>query len=135
MGSTPSTEMYFRYYQCWWPATRTRRWPAPRPYILPCAGVPVTIYQGQLDLICCTLGVDAWLKRLKWPGLPAFQAAPHEPFYAHGGRRGGDKTAGFMRRHQNLAMYYVMSAGAHGKQGQFRHLTVCPGLASSCSRS
>ena len=75
-------------------------------------GVPVTIYQGQLDLICCTLGVDSWLKRLKWPGLAAFQAAPQEPFYAHGARREDDKTAGFVRRHENLAMYYIMSAGA-----------------------
>ncbi len=73
------------------------------------AGVPVTIYQGQLDLICCTLGVETWLQRLKWPGMAAFDAAPHEPFYAHGHK---DSTAGFSRRHQNLAMYYVMSAGA-----------------------
>ena len=73
-------------------------------------GVPVTIYQGQLDLICCTLGVETWLQRLKWPGLAAFNAAPHEPFYAH---HHEDSTAGFMRRHENLAMYYVMSAGAN----------------------
>ena len=72
------------------------------------AGVPVTIYQGQLDLICCTLGVETWLQRLKWPGMAAFNAAPHEPFYAHGHK----DTAGFSRRHENLAMYYVMSAGA-----------------------
>ena len=67
----------------------------------------MTIYQGQLDLICCTLGVEAWLQRLAWPGLPAFQAARRRPFY-HGSSK---QTAGFVRRHRNLAMWYIMDAG------------------------
>jgi len=83
------------------------------------AGVPVTIYQGQLDLSCCTLGVETWLQRLKWPGMAAFNAAPHEPFYAHGHE---DSTAGFSRRHQNFAMYYIMSAGAPESFGRLSEI-------------
>lgn len=29
------------------------------------AGVNVTIYSGQLDLICCTTGTEAWVQKLK----------------------------------------------------------------------
>lgn len=76
------------------------------------AGVPVTIYQGQLDLICCTLGVDTWLQRLKWPGLQAFQAAPRKAFYREN-EDAPSTTAGFVRRHKHLAMYYILEAGAH----------------------
>jgi carboxypeptidase C (cathepsin A) len=35
----------------------------------------VTIYNGQLDLICCTLGVYQWLTRLQWDGLADFKKA------------------------------------------------------------
>ena len=74
------------------------------------AGVPVTIYQGQLDLICCTLGVDTWLQRLTWSGLQGFQAAARKPFYRED-QEDGQSTAGFVRGHKNLAMYYIMEAG------------------------
>ena len=91
----------------------------------------MTIYQGQLDLICCTLGVETWLQRLKWPGMVAFNAAPHEPFYAHGHDH---STAGFSRRHQNLAMYYVMSAGALRYPLPCSVLSSCHCVATSCQR-
>ncbi|KAK7261287.1 hypothetical protein RIF29_27596 [Crotalaria pallida] len=35
-------------------------------------GVNVTVYSGQLDLICATMGTEAWLKKLLWEGLPNF---------------------------------------------------------------
>ncbi|KAK9823746.1 hypothetical protein WJX72_005120 [[Myrmecia] bisecta] len=72
------------------------------------AGVPVTIYNGQLDLICCTLGVDAWLTQLKWSGSAAFNAAKRRPLYAH---RHSKATGAFFKAHANLAMYYIMGAG------------------------
>ena len=43
----------------------------------------MTVYQGQLDLICCTLGVDTWLQRLTWDGMAGFRSAPRRPIYAH----------------------------------------------------
>eukprot|EP00850_Spirogloea_muscicola_P023573 SM000368S13756 [mRNA] locus=s368:11697:13671:- [translate_table: standard] len=69
-------------------------------------GVNVTIYSGQLDLICCTLGTDAWLQRLSWEGLQAFNAAPRAPLYCNKG-----STQAFVKRFHNLAFYWVMNAG------------------------
>ena len=45
------------------------------------AGVPVTVYQGQLDLICCTIGAEAWMQRLRWRSMKKFVAGPRRPFY------------------------------------------------------
>eukprot|EP00884_Botryococcus_braunii_P006027 jgi/Botrbrau1/15425/Bobra.43_2s0051.1 len=39
------------------------------------SGLPVTIYNGQLDLICCTLGVYQWLTRVNWTGMDEFKRA------------------------------------------------------------
>ncbi len=71
-------------------------------------GVPVTVYNGQLDLICCTLGTDAWMDQLKWKGAADFKAASSQPFYVKGHR---PQTAGFFKAHKNLAMYIVLNAG------------------------
>lgn len=68
----------------------------------------MTVYNGQLDLICCTLGTDAWMEQLKWEGLSAFKAAAAKPFYVKGDTA---RTAGFFKAHKNLAMYIVLSAG------------------------
>lgn len=72
------------------------------------AGVPITIYTGQLDLICCTAGLEDWLARSTWQGLQDFQAAPRKPIYTV--KDSGD-TAGFFKRHGNLQVYYIMGAG------------------------
>ena len=69
--------------------------------------MPVVIYNGQLDLICCTLGVDLWLDKLQWEGLPAFQALRPQP--VHSGKT--RKTTAFTKQHQNLVMYTVLDAG------------------------
>lgn len=41
------------------------------------AGIPVTVYEGQLDLICCTLGAQAWMVSVASPGsgMPYLTAA------------------------------------------------------------
>lgn len=69
----------------------------------------MAIYNGQLDLICSTLGLDAWLPKLEWPGLGAFQSANPSPIYALGAA--GKRTTGFLRRHENLSLYIILSAG------------------------
>ena len=51
-----------------------------------------------------------WLQRLKWQGLQAFQEAPRKAFYREG-EDGAGSTAGFVRRHKHLAMYYILEAG------------------------
>jgi len=52
----------------------------------------VTVYQGQLDLICCTLGADAWMAKLRWRGMRDFRSAERRPFYADGPPSGEDGT-------------------------------------------
>ena len=47
----------------------------------------VTVYNGQLDLICCTLGTERWMARLKWPGMAAFYATPKVRAAARPGTR------------------------------------------------
>ncbi len=46
--------------------------------ILQTSEVQVIVYQGQLDLICATSGVLAWMQRLTWPGKQNFDAAERE---------------------------------------------------------
>ncbi|GLU19278.1 hypothetical protein SLE2022_355390 [Rubroshorea leprosula] len=70
-------------------------------------GVNVTIYNGQLDLICATRGTEAWVEKLKWEGLQNFQSKARSPLYC-----GGDKvTKGFIKSYQNLHFYWILGAG------------------------
>ncbi|KAF4360307.1 hypothetical protein F8388_020598 [Cannabis sativa] len=70
-------------------------------------GVNVTIYSGQLDLICATKGTEAWVKKLKWEGLQIFLSKDRTPLYC--GK--GGPTKGFMSSHQNLHFYWILGAG------------------------
>uniref|UniRef100_A0A7C9D4V7 Carboxypeptidase n=1 Tax=Opuntia streptacantha TaxID=393608 RepID=A0A7C9D4V7_OPUST len=70
-------------------------------------GVNVTIYNGQLDLICATKGTQAWVKKLKWEGLKSFEEKSRTPLYC--GEELG--TKGFKRSHQNLHFYWILGAG------------------------
>ncbi|XP_057456049.1 serine carboxypeptidase-like 51 [Lotus japonicus] len=70
-------------------------------------GVNVTVYNGQLDLICATKGTEAWLKKLKWEGLENFLRKDRTPLYC-----GSDKTTkGFARSYKNLHFYWILRAG------------------------
>jgi len=71
-------------------------------------GVMVTVYNGQLDVICCTPGTEAWMAKLGWPQLKAFNSSPREPIYP---AKGSKHTGAFVKRRGNLAMYYVLGAG------------------------
>ncbi|ESW22132.1 hypothetical protein PHAVU_005G130000 [Phaseolus vulgaris] len=70
-------------------------------------GVNVTVYNGQVDLICATKGTEAWLKKLKWEGLESFLEKDRTPIYC-----GSDKTTkGFFKSHKNLHFYWILGAG------------------------
>lgn len=70
-------------------------------------GVNVTIYNGQVDVICATKGTEAWVEKLKWGGLQSFLSKERTPLYC-----GEDKvTRGFFRSHQNLHFYWILGAG------------------------
>ncbi|XP_052194668.1 serine carboxypeptidase-like 51 [Diospyros lotus] len=70
-------------------------------------GVNVTIYNGQLDVICATKGTEAWLDKLKWEGLETFLGMDRTPIFC-----GGDKvTKGFTKSYKNLHFYWILGAG------------------------
>nr|XP_043632037.1 serine carboxypeptidase-like 51 [Erigeron canadensis] len=71
------------------------------------AGVNVTVYNGQLDLICATKGAEAWVEKLKWEGLNTFLSMDRTPMYC-----GGDKkTRGFVKSYKNFHFYWILEAG------------------------
>ncbi|XP_057954452.1 serine carboxypeptidase-like 51 isoform X2 [Malania oleifera] len=70
-------------------------------------GVNVTVYNGQLDLICATKGTEAWIEKLKWEGLNGFLNQKRTPLYCddHEG------TTGFTKAYKNLHFYWILDAG------------------------
>ncbi|KAK1284706.1 Serine carboxypeptidase-like 51 [Acorus calamus] len=69
-------------------------------------GVNVTVYNGQVDVICSTKGTEAWVQKLKWEGLKIFTNLKRTPLYC-----GGDDTKGFTRSYQNFHFYWILGAG------------------------
>ncbi|KAK1409965.1 hypothetical protein QVD17_36496 [Tagetes erecta] len=71
------------------------------------AGVQVTVYNGQTDLICATKGVEAWVEKLKWKGLKTFLEMDRTPMYC-----GDDKgTKAFTKSYKNFHFYWILNAG------------------------
>ncbi|KAF8039525.1 hypothetical protein BT93_B1903 [Corymbia citriodora subsp. variegata] len=74
-------------------------------------GVNVTIYNGQLDLICATKGAEAWIKKLEWEGLKTFLSLERTPLYCGTGSGTGSGTKAFKRSYKNLHFYWILGAG------------------------
>ncbi|KAG9263995.1 retinoid-inducible serine carboxypeptidase [Astyanax mexicanus] len=72
------------------------------------AGVNVTVYNGQLDLIVDTMGQELWVKKLKWEGLQKFNqmkwTALEDPESA-------GQTGAFYKTYKNFAFYWILKAG------------------------
>lgn len=72
------------------------------------AGVNVTVYNGQLDLIVDTMGQEQWVKQLKWAGLPSFNklrwTAVDDPALP-------GVTGAFYKTYKNFAFYWILKAG------------------------
>ncbi|RWR94805.1 serine carboxypeptidase-like protein 51 [Cinnamomum micranthum f. kanehirae] len=71
-------------------------------------GVNVTVYNGQLDLICATKGTEAWLQKLKWDGLKKFTNLDRTPLFCNSGPK---DTRGFRKSYKNLHFYWILGAG------------------------
>eukprot|EP01118_Nematostelium_gracile_P004704 TRINITY_DN15631_c0_g1_i1.p1 TRINITY_DN15631_c0_g1~~TRINITY_DN15631_c0_g1_i1.p1 ORF type:complete len:443 (+),score=123.28 TRINITY_DN15631_c0_g1_i1:46-1329(+) len=69
------------------------------------AGIPVVIYNGDLDLICNWVGGSMWTNSMSWPGQSAFQAAQMKPWLVNGVAAGQAKSA------QGLTFVRVYQAG------------------------
>ncbi|XP_029014868.1 retinoid-inducible serine carboxypeptidase isoform X2 [Betta splendens] len=72
------------------------------------AGVNVTVYNGQLDLIVDTLGQELWVKRLKWDGLPGFNTLRWTPL---DDPAAAGVTGAFYKNYKNFAFYWILKAG------------------------
>ncbi|KAF2939567.1 hypothetical protein DAI22_03g205100 [Oryza sativa Japonica Group] len=70
-------------------------------------GINVTVYNGQLDVICSTIGAEAWVKKLKWDGLKNFLSLPRQHLKC-GSSKG---TKAFVRSYKNLHFYWILGAG------------------------
>uniref|UniRef100_A0A0D9VUT5 Carboxypeptidase n=1 Tax=Leersia perrieri TaxID=77586 RepID=A0A0D9VUT5_9ORYZ len=70
-------------------------------------GVNVTVYNGQLDVICSTVGAEAWIQKLKWDGLKNFLSIPRQPLHCGS----SEITKGFVRSYKNLHFYWILGAG------------------------
>eukprot|EP00268_Persea_americana_P008476 TRINITY_DN13282_c0_g2_i2.p1 TRINITY_DN13282_c0_g2~~TRINITY_DN13282_c0_g2_i2.p1 ORF type:complete len:355 (-),score=57.52 TRINITY_DN13282_c0_g2_i2:91-1155(-) len=71
-------------------------------------GVNVTIYNGQVDLICATPGTEAWVQKLKWDGLKNFTNLNRTPLYCKNDQQ---VTKGFRKSYKNLNFYWILGAG------------------------
>ncbi|KAM4716464.1 retinoid-inducible serine carboxypeptidase [Anableps anableps] len=72
------------------------------------AGVNVTVYNGQLDLIVDTMGQELWLKQLKWEGLPSFTQLRWTPL---DDPASPGTTGAFYKTYKNFAFYWILKAG------------------------
>ena len=73
-------------------------------------GVKVVVYQGQLDMICGTLGAESWISKLDWDGLPKFLNSSRKPLYAPSKLATKD-TGAFLKNYKNFGLYYILNAG------------------------
>ncbi|XP_074553387.1 retinoid-inducible serine carboxypeptidase [Halichoeres trimaculatus] len=72
------------------------------------AGVNVTVYNGQLDLIVDTMGQELWVKKLKWEGLPGFNKMRWTPL---DDPASPGITGAFFKTHKNFSFYWILKAG------------------------
>jgi len=68
----------------------------------------VVVYSGQLDLICDTMGTEAWVQKLNWPGLQNYNTAPRKPYHAEKVTNG---PAGYIKSYENFSFYWILNAG------------------------
>jgi len=68
----------------------------------------VVIYNGQLDLICDTAGVDRWLSKLKWDQMEKFRMTERTSFSID---QDPQQTAGYWKRFQNFWFFWLLRAG------------------------
>ncbi|XP_072298510.1 retinoid-inducible serine carboxypeptidase [Eucyclogobius newberryi] len=72
------------------------------------AGVNVTVYNGQLDLIVDTMGQELWVKALKWEGLPYFTKVRWTPL---DDPASPGATGAFYKTYKNFSFYWILKAG------------------------
>ncbi|TVU06892.1 hypothetical protein EJB05_46928 [Eragrostis curvula] len=75
-------------------------------------GVNVTVYNGQLDVICPTIGVEAWVNKLKWSGLKKFLNLSRQPLnYCYPAIYCSKIIKAYVSSYGNLNFYWILGAG------------------------
>ncbi|KAM0867316.1 hypothetical protein ACQ4PT_042075 [Festuca glaucescens] len=74
-------------------------------------GVDVTVYNGQLDVICSTIGVEGWVKKLKWDGLKNFLSLSRQPCDCDSSGHCSGPIKSYVRSFKNLHFYWILGAG------------------------
>ncbi|KAL6885572.1 hypothetical protein ACP4OV_010351 [Aristida adscensionis] len=75
-------------------------------------GVNVTVYNGQLDVICSMIGTEAWVNKLKWGGLKKFLSLRRNPLhYCDSAIYCSKQIKAYFRSYRNLQFYWVLEAG------------------------
>ncbi len=69
--------------------------------------IHVTVYEGQLDVICMNSGAEAWISKLTWEGMSTFSKLHKTPVAAYA----GGEIGGFYRTFKNFSTWYIMKAG------------------------
>eukprot|EP00117_Sycon_ciliatum_P008908 scpid71330/ scgid11415/ Retinoid-inducible serine carboxypeptidase; Serine carboxypeptidase 1 len=91
--------------------------------------VPVTIYQGQLDLIVPTIGTETYMKKLTWPGMAEFNKAVNKPILIEA------EFGLFHQQYEHFNFFAVLKAGhmVPADQGEFARtmLTMVLGMSNS----
>ncbi|XP_004859858.1 retinoid-inducible serine carboxypeptidase [Heterocephalus glaber] len=72
------------------------------------AGVNVTVYNGQLDLIVDTMGQEAWLRKLKWLEMPKFNQLKWKALHSSPKSL---ETSAFVKSYKNLSFFWILGAG------------------------
>ncbi|KAJ0058334.1 hypothetical protein NL108_013280 [Boleophthalmus pectinirostris] len=72
------------------------------------AGVNVTVYNGQLDLIVDTMGQEQWVKTLTWEGLSYFNKLRWTPL---DDPSSPGVTGAFYKNYKNFTFYWILKAG------------------------
>lgn len=76
-------------------------------FLLNNTALKVVVYNGQLDLICDSIGVEAWVQTLKWQGIPAFNAAARKPVAL----TADDYIVGFVKNYKLFSFYWMLRGG------------------------
>merc|ERR1740137_58245 len=74
--------------------------------LLATTNLSVVVFNGQLDLICCTLGTERWVQRLQWDHLSDFNHANRTALKTQAGY-----PWGYLKQYDNFSFYWILNAG------------------------
>ena len=73
-------------------------------------GLMVVVYEGQLDMICDTIGAEVWINKLDWPALKEYSKVCKTALYAPSQEKSRN-TGAFVKEYENFHFYIVLKAG------------------------